>query len=658
MIPDSPSGPAGWFGRHRHVALAVALLGVAMAQVALMAVRSGPLNSLIEYLALEAALAGIAALALAAALVPPLGRYLERVGAGIGAALGRLAWAAWLLLLTLLPVLTLGGWGRFFQPLWVRASALWLLGLAASTLISSAWPGSNRGSPLVASLLGAGAIYQAATQLPVISGDPLSLGWSEASRYYYASLYLSRRLYGFSAPLSVLHPSRYLLQAIPFLLASSPIWLHRLWQSLLWLGLPLLTVLLLVRRLQAPDGVWRGLFLLWGFLFLFQGPILYHLLPAAMPVLWERRIGGFGRTLLLVLLGSIWAGISRLNWFAVPGFTAAALYLLEQPRQGRSRWRYWLPPLACLVVGGLAAALANAAYILLSGNAVSEFGSSFTSDLFWYRLLPNPTFAPGILLATALASLPGALVLWRARRAPARELDSARWLPLAGMLGILLVGGVVVSLKIGGGSNLHNLDGYLLLLLVVSGYVAAGHVTGWESGHRPRFGWGGYLLVLGIPLLFNLNYGEPIMRRDPAVSQQVIRELREQIAALGPDPQVLLISERQLLSFGELGRIALLPDYEKVFLMEMAMSGTQPYLQDFHTALQEQRFDLIVSDPLNVQFQGRTRAFGEENDAWVQQVSVPTLCYYEPIWTADGAAVQLLRPRADAPVCPDLPLGS
>jgi hypothetical protein len=639
----------GWIGRHRITAVTVGLLGLAMGQVALLALRSGPLNSRWEYVGLEAALAGLGALSLAAARFPAFGQLLARTAQRLGRRLGRAAWAVWLGSILLLPVLALGGWERFFQPLWVRAALLWLLGLTAASLLEM---GRSQAAGLLASLLAAGAVYQAATQLPGISNYPLSLGWSEASRYYYASLYLSDSIYGFRAPLSVLHPSRYLLQALPFLVSNSPIWLHRLWQSLLWLGLPLLTVWLLARRLRLPSRWEQALFILWAFLFMFQGPVLYHLLLAAVPVLWGTQPRRFGRTLLVVLAGSVWAGLSRINWYTVPGFLAATLYLLELPRGAESRWRYWSRPLAWIGLGGLVAALTNALYVVLSGNQASEFGSSFTSDLFWYRLLPNPTLAPGILLATALVSLPAALVLRSVWREWQHDPDSARWLPAAAMLGVLLAGGVVVSVKIGGGSNLHNLDAYLLLLLLVVSYAGLGRVEGLGQAGGSRIPWAGYLLLVGVPLLFNLKYGGPLTPPDPLLAEQVIGEVRREIAGLGPDPQVLLISERQLLTFGHLGPTDLVPGYEKVFLMEMAMSGTQPYLDDFHAALQEQRFDLIVSDPLSVQYQGRTRAFGEENDAWVNQVSLPVLCYYEPVWTLDRAAVQLLIPREHAPACP------
>jgi hypothetical protein len=91
-------------------------------------------------------------------------------------------------------------------------------------------------------------IYIVVSLLPEISTYPLTLGWSETSRYYNASLFFSQRIYGISTPPTVLHPSRYLMQAVPFLFPDSPLWLHRAWQVFLWLAAPLLTAIILVRR--------------------------------------------------------------------------------------------------------------------------------------------------------------------------------------------------------------------------------------------------------------------------------------------------------------------------------------------------------------------------------------------------------------------------
>jgi hypothetical protein len=82
-------------------------------------------------------------------------------------------------------------------------------------------------------LLGFGALYRLGVFIPQIQATPFSLGWSEGSRYYNASLFLSESIYGEQLPLPVLHPSRYLMQALPFFLGIRSILVHRVWQVLL-----------------------------------------------------------------------------------------------------------------------------------------------------------------------------------------------------------------------------------------------------------------------------------------------------------------------------------------------------------------------------------------------------------------------------------------
>ncbi len=619
-----------------------------MAQLAFMALRGGPLDSRLEVLAVEAILAAIG---LATTLLP---RLAEAIGGALSAVGRQLKFGArvgWVAVMGLLPLAVLGGAGRFFEPVGIRLVTLWLLALTGTSLVEAHWKDRSFDFLLGASLLAGGAIYLASTFLPGISSYPLSLGWSEASRYYYASLFASDRLYGIGVPPSVLHPSRYLLQAIPFLIPNSGIWLHRLWNVLLWLGLPLAAAGLLVKRLDLQDRALRGLVVFWVILFLFQGPLLFHLLVPVILVFAGFRHDNFWRSLVVVVAASAWAGISRINWLAVPGFIAATLYFLERPRGDEPLVRYWGRPLLWIGIGSLAAGLSYSGYVLLSGNESGQFGSSLTSDLFLYRLLPNRTFPLGILGAVGLASLPILLMLWRWISKGSRSLSADRWVPVDGMLGVLLVGGVIVSLKIGGGSNLHNLDAYLILLLVLGAYVYFGRAA--SSGPAGAgLGWGGHALVVAVPLFFVLSTGSRAPSLDPEFGSRVVAQIQEQIDALGkPEPRVLFISERQLLTFGQLTQLELVPDYEKVFLMEMAMSGTRSYLDRFHSSLRDHSYDLIVSEPLKSQYQGRSHAFGEENDAWVREVSVPVLCFYEPVVTLDKAAVQVLVSRGEATPC-------
>jgi len=64
--------------------------------------------------------------------------------------------------------------------------------------------------------------------------------------------------------------------------------------------------------------------------------------------------------------------------------------------------------------------------------------------------------------------------------------------------------------------------------------------------------------------------------------------------------------------------------------MEMAMANNKEYLERFYNDLRSQRFDMIIMEKQNVNYQGREVAFGEENDAWVSRVSEPLLCSYSP----------------------------
>jgi hypothetical protein len=63
--------------------------------------------------------------------------------------------------------------------------------------------------------------------------------------------------------------------------------------------------------------------------------------------------------------------------------------------------------------------------------------------------------------------------------------------------------------------------------------------------------------------------------------------------------------------------------------MEMAMAGNQKYLSEFHQNLSEQNYALIITDQQRINYKGRDYSFGEENDIWVAQVTVPILKHYQ-----------------------------
>ncbi len=196
------------------------------------------------------------------------------------------------------------------------------------------------------------------------------------------------------------------------------------------------------------------------------------------------------------------------------------------------------------------------------------------------------------------------------------------------MLLVLLVGGLVVSAKIGGGSNLHNLDVFLILLAVTAGHLYFNRFRADRSGATvPRkVPWTTQAALVLVPLLFTLASGEPISIPDYEGAREVVQTIRQHVEPVNARGEpVLFISERHLITFRTIEGVKLVPDYEKVFMMEMAMSGNPIYLGEFHDQLRDHGFGLIVSHPLRVRYQGRSHPFGEENDAWVEAVSAPVL---------------------------------
>lgn len=557
-------------------------------------------------------------------------------------------------LFLLLPSLVMGSYGYYFQSIYIRALVFWFILICNSLILQSMRPHWTYANIFLGLALMQGVLYRIAVFLPDLSIYPFSLGWSEASRYYYASLFFSERIYDSQISPSVLHPTRYLLQSMPFLLPGSALWMHRLWQVVLWLATTFGASYLLTKRLKLTWGWSAVLAMAWVFLFFFQGPVYYHLQITIILVLWGFDREKPARTLIVVLLASAWAGISRLNWFPVPGLIAALLYFFEIPRGDKSAVRYFTWPAVFTLSGTIAALLSQLAYITISGQGVNHFTSSLGSQLFWYRLLPNLTYPLGVLPAILFASLPVFLLMFTHGQLGRASIAPLRQLGVIAIYIVLFAGGLIVSTKIGGGSNLHNLDAYLVVLAVSGVYIFAGGIKHEVDGESDKF----YLslpikgLLVSVPILFVLGAGSTIVRYDMGQAQRALDLVQEyaQSAAIEED-EVLFISQRHLLTFDMVQGVPLVPEYETVFLMEMAMSGNQAYLEDFHNDLRDGRFGLIIVATLEREYQGRSHAFGEENDAWVREVSEPILCYYTPLETIDSPRLQLLVPRAESERC-------
>lgn len=550
----------------------------------------------------------------------------------------------------------LGPYGDRFRDLAIRLVILLVLVAISTLILRITWGKYQLWTALLVTLIGYGLVYQIATFLPAINAHPFTLTWSEGSAYYFASAYFSEQLYGVRVELPLINPTRHLLMAIPFLVSALPIWVHRLWEVILWLAVTGIAVYLLVRRLGVENKLIRWAVFGWVVLYLFQGPVYYFLLISLIPIWWGFDAKKFNKTLLLVLIGSAWAGASRVNWIPVPALMAATLYFLEAKVAGRSWSRYLVKPLIWFTSGVVVALLAWMGYAQWSGQPAGNFGIYFSSNLLWYRLLPNATFPGGVLLISLVASLPlfGIIAIHLYRSGYNYQL--IRHLGITSILLILFTGGLIVSTKIGGGNNIHNLDAYLLILLVTGSYLYfRKSVPDFDFKEKSSFHRLDHILIVIaviVPVLFTLQGGRPIKlpvqsRTDNALL--TIQEFADETVSNGG--KVLFIAERQLLTFGEIQDVPLLPEYERMNLMEMVMGGNQAYLQEFRQRIQNQEYALIISEPLVTKYKGRGFQFGDENDVYVRQVSVPVLCYYEPVKDINKFPIQLLMPKSEEDIC-------
>ena len=543
----------------------------------------------------------------------------------------------------ILSLIPFSGLWNFYVIHWLVFG--WVMTITA-LLLRRLMPAADWINILAMACLMIAVTYRSFQLLADVTAYPFSLGWSEASRYYYASLFFSKKIYHLQVPPSTLHPTRYLMQSIPFVAGKLPLWFHRLWQVILWLVCSFGTGIALARRLKFTAKVYWWLFLAWVFLFLWQGPVYYHLLVMVIVVLWGFDHRRFWQTLLIVSLASAWAGVSRVNWYPVPGMLAATLYFLEKPKGDTSLWKYLFPPLVWGFIGLGFALGAQAFFVVWSGHEVASVTSSFSSALLGDRLFPNPTYPLGLLPGILLISSPVFLAI--GLRFRLKKLGLIAILGMSMIVGALFVGGIIVSLKIGGGSNLHNLDAYMTLLMIIGSYFLLGRAASHGSDSHPAQllpAWVNLFIVF-IPAYFALCSSSHLVRYSPEVATASLSKLQAIVSnALEDGGEVLFITERHLLTFDYIKGVPLVPEYEKIFLMEMVMSGNKPYLEKFYKDLNSQRFELIITDSLLPDYKPSKFAFSQENNLWAEYVSIPVLEKYKPVDFIYSQDIQILEPR-------------
>jgi len=108
---------------------------------------------------------------------------------------------------------------------------------------------------------------------------------------------------------------------------------------------------------------------------------------------------------------------------------------------------------------------------------------------------------------------------------------------------------------------------------------------------------------------------------------------------------VLLIDNKQLITFGTIPATHMVAEYETVYMLEMAMTGNQAYFEQFQQDLKNKRFGVIIANPQPTQYQDSAHEFGEENNAQVHWVGQILLCNYQVLKTWMDVGISVFVPE-------------
>jgi hypothetical protein len=290
-------------------------------------------------------------------------------------------------------------------------------------------------------------------------------------------------------------------------------------------------------------------------------------------------------------------------------------------------------------------------WVVNSGNPEEVFFSSFTSYLLWDRLFPNPSYPIGILPHILLVTGPLLVFLGVVFFAWRKRVHFIRWLALAAITGVLFIGGLVVSVKIGGGTNLHNMDVYLVMLLLISVAIYFGRMV--DKDHQQvqiKVPLWLKAAVLVTPIIFIASFvGTKFTSFDQQSTQKDLSRLQKYVdQAAEIDGDILFISQRHLITFGLIKNVPLVHEHEKVLLQEMVMAQNEVYLSRLAAELANQRYSLIVTDHLpSVWKNPKKVSLAMENNVVLKDLVPLFTCAYEVQNRLLDGRLDLLTPKAD-----------
>jgi hypothetical protein len=581
-------------------------------------------------------------------------------------------------------------WGLVFRDIFIRIviwclTVFWLAFFIKKGNILLGW------TELLVAILLTSSGFMIAVAFINVANYPFSMGWSEGNRMWDYSIMFGRSLYNYPTdkPIyALIDVGRQFVGGLPFLIPGLSIEMERSWISLTVVIPYLLLGLAAFRSTRKNLKIWF-ITTLWVLIFLKQGPIHPPLILCAVAtvLLWQSPLW---LALPFIAITGYVADASRYTWAFAPGIWIGMLELAGAALHDKKlNVNSWIRAISLGLVGVAGGMYGSKIAGLLTGNSnVStatplETGTSMVSSptqlLLWYRLLPNETYSIGVLAGLLIATLPLIIILFYL--VLAKKWTPNFWQSLALIVPLLafLIVGLVISTKIGGGGDLHNLDMFLIGLVFTT-------VIAWQKGggewltteHNIEISpvWVKFVLVLllalpGIQYLPQMRSFSPVenisalltltdtlneksldLRASRELTDDALRTIRKEIAlAQSQNGPVLFMDQRQLLTFGYIKNVPFIPEYEKKMLMEQSLNSNAEYFQDFYNDLANHRFALIISDPLRKPIKDSSFQFGEENNAWVKWVSNPVLCYYDQKITLKEVGVQLLVPKSEPVDC-------
>jgi hypothetical protein len=577
-------------------------------------------------------------------------------------------------------------WGVVFSDTYIRISVWFMtvIGIAFFIKKGNILFGWNE---FIIAVLLTSSEFVIAVPFMNVTNYPFALGWSEGNRMWDYSIMFGRRLYDYPSDKEIvvlLDAGRQFVGGLPFILTGITIQVERF-----WIGLTVVLPYLLLgfaafrflRKKEIAPWILAGL---WVLIFLKQGPIHPPLVLCAVVValLWRRPLW---LAIPIIAMTGYAAEESRFTWVFAPGLWIGMLELagahLLGNKLSRTSWVRAISLGFAGVAGGyfgqkIAGMLAGDVSATAAVSVNSVVSSVSSQPLLWYRLFPNATYGIGVLAGLLIATLP--LLILLLYLVVSKKWILNLWQTLAVIVPLLafLVVGIIVSTKIGGGGDLHNMDMFLIGLMFTALIAWEKSGNNWTAivDHSPLWLKFIILLLFALPgfqsltamrsYSFAKDVSSLITLTDAPqgssldmyplreITDSALDKIRAEVAlARSNDGEVLFMDQRQLLTFGYITNVPLIPEYEKKILMNEALGSNANYFQPFYNDLAKHRFALIISEPLRTPVKDSSFQFGEENNAWVKWVSNPILCYYEEKITLKKVGVQLLVPKSGQVDC-------